>query len=283
MTRRWPFRTSPRPPDAPAFRSFCGDEHPAPVREAALRCLVSLTYVDRILDKLAEARCIPILVARLASSEPPGVRSAAEVALLNVSLRGRYKAQVASAGGVEASVALLGSDNPEVRARGIARHGSRGDFAPRFTTARGLERASRRTDRGVRHPQERDMGTRLVAALGRTEARAGEGGDGEERTDVPHLLGMLQMDGNIVAQKSAAEQLAREVRRRRGAARQPTPTPAPLPRRSWRQLSSTRGGKRPAKTGTFSLDGVTMPPPGLGKLYILGRPAGPRIVRRREP
>lgn len=73
--------------------------------------------MDRILATLVEAGCIPILIARMACCEPAGVRRAAELALLNVSVRDLYKARVASAGGVEASVSLLGSDESEVRAR----------------------------------------------------------------------------------------------------------------------------------------------------------------------
>lgn len=97
------------------YRSFCSDEHPAPVKEAALRCLVSLTYVQYILAMLVEARCIPVLVARMACSEPASVRSAAELALLNVSLHDPYKSQVVSAGGLEASITLLGSEDREVQ------------------------------------------------------------------------------------------------------------------------------------------------------------------------
>lgn len=75
---------------------------------------MSLTYVDHNLLPLFEAGCIPVLIANLARSAPAAVRHAAGLALLNVSLRNRYKPEVASAGGVEASVALLGSDDPEV-------------------------------------------------------------------------------------------------------------------------------------------------------------------------
>lgn len=94
---------------------YCGKDHPAPVQEAALRCLVSLTYVDRIVAPLAEAGCLTTFVETLASlSVPVTVRHPAALALLNVSVHDRYKAQVAEAGGIEAAVALLGSDDNEV-------------------------------------------------------------------------------------------------------------------------------------------------------------------------
>lgn len=76
---------------------------------------MSLTYVDRILLVLAEGGCIPMLIAKLECSMPASVRHAAALALLNVSLRDRFKPEVVLAGGVEASVALLGSDDQEVR------------------------------------------------------------------------------------------------------------------------------------------------------------------------
>lgn len=93
---------------------YCGGDHPAPVREAALRCLVSLTYVDRIVAPLVEASCITTFVTSLAPSVPAAVRHPAALALLNVAVHDLYKSRVAEAGGVEAAVALLGSDNPEV-------------------------------------------------------------------------------------------------------------------------------------------------------------------------
>lgn len=77
---------------------------------------MSLTYVDRILLLLAEGGYIvPMLIAKLKSTMPASVRHAAALALLNVSLRDRFKPEVVLAGGVEALVALLGSDDQEVR------------------------------------------------------------------------------------------------------------------------------------------------------------------------
>lgn len=109
------------PPPLPTIRRhhaiprYCGKDQPAPVQEAALRCLVSLTYVDRIVAPLAEAGCITTFVGSLASSSVPAtVRHPAALALLNVCVHDRYKAQVAEAGGVEAAVALLGSNDSEV-------------------------------------------------------------------------------------------------------------------------------------------------------------------------
>lgn len=95
-------------------RRYCGKDHHAPVQEAALRCLVSLTYVDRIVAPLVEAGCIRMFVSNLAASAPTAVRHPAALALLNVSVHDRYKAKIADAGGVEAAVALLGSDDSEV-------------------------------------------------------------------------------------------------------------------------------------------------------------------------
>lgn len=65
--------------------------------------------------------------------------------------------------------------------------------------------------------QERDLVAKILAALGSTddddsEAEATEGGK-KENLAVPHLLGILQMEGNLTAQKAAAQQLAKEVRR----------------------------------------------------------------------
>ncbi|CAM9262946.1 unnamed protein product, partial [Ectocarpus fasciculatus] len=94
---------------------YCDHDHPAPVQEAALRCLVSLTYVDRIVAPLVEAGCVALFVSSLAPSVPTAVRHPAALALLNVSVHDLYKSRVAEAGGVEAAVALLGSDNPEER------------------------------------------------------------------------------------------------------------------------------------------------------------------------
>ncbi|CAN0454429.1 unnamed protein product, partial [Ectocarpus sp. 12 AP-2014] len=94
---------------------YCDHDHPAPVQEAALRCLVSLTYVDRIVAPLVDAGCIALFVSSLAPSVPTAVRHPAALALLNVSVHDLYKSRVAEAGGVEAAVALLGSDNPEER------------------------------------------------------------------------------------------------------------------------------------------------------------------------
>lgn len=95
---------------------YCSEEHPAPVQEPALRCLVSLTYVDRVVTPLVEAGCILKFVASLSTSVPATVRRSAALALLNVVVRDHYKAEVVKAGGVEASVALLGSDDSEVSA-----------------------------------------------------------------------------------------------------------------------------------------------------------------------
>ncbi|CAM9825753.1 unnamed protein product, partial [Laminaria digitata] len=90
---------------------YCSEEHPAPIQESALRCLVSLTYVDRVVTPLAEAGCIAKFVASLAPSVSAAVRRPAALALLNVVVRDHYKAEVVEAGGVEAAVALLGSDD----------------------------------------------------------------------------------------------------------------------------------------------------------------------------
>lgn len=76
--------------------------------------MVSFTYVDRIVARLVEAGCILTFVASLALSVPAAVRGPAALALLNVSVHDRYKAGVAKAGGVEAAVALLGSDESKV-------------------------------------------------------------------------------------------------------------------------------------------------------------------------
>lgn len=91
----------------------CEENHP-PVQEGALSCLVSLTYVDRIVAPLVEAGCIPVFIARLKLSAPTAVRHVAALALLNVALHNQYKTRVVEAGGLEAAVALLGSDSPEV-------------------------------------------------------------------------------------------------------------------------------------------------------------------------
>lgn len=64
---------------------------------------------------LTEGGCIPVLIEKLRDFIPAPVRHAAALALLNVSLRDKFKPVVVSAGGVEASVALLGSDDQEVR------------------------------------------------------------------------------------------------------------------------------------------------------------------------
>lgn len=76
---------------------------------------MSLTYVDRIIAPLVEAGCITTLVSNLAPSAPVALRHPAALALLNVSVHDLYKARVAEAGGIEAAVALLGSDGPEVK------------------------------------------------------------------------------------------------------------------------------------------------------------------------
>lgn len=78
---------------------------------------MSLTYVDRIVAPLVEAGCIATFVSSLAPAVPTAVRHPAALALLNVSVQDLHKSKVAEAGGVEAAVALLGSDNPEVCVR----------------------------------------------------------------------------------------------------------------------------------------------------------------------
>lgn len=77
---------------------------------------MSLTYVDRVVTPLAEAGCIAKFVASLSPSVPAAVRRPAALALLNVVVRDHYKAEVVEAGGVEAAVALLGSNDSEVSA-----------------------------------------------------------------------------------------------------------------------------------------------------------------------
>ena len=77
---------------------------------------MSLTYVDRVVAPLAEAGCIVKFVASLAPSVSAAVRRPAALALLNVVVRDHYKAEAVKAGGVEAAVALLGSDDSEVSA-----------------------------------------------------------------------------------------------------------------------------------------------------------------------
>ncbi|CAN0120353.1 unnamed protein product [Scytosiphon promiscuus] len=149
---------------------YCGKDHPASVQEAALRCLVSLTYVDRVVVPLVEAGCISTFVASLATSEPATVRHTAALALLNVVVHDIHKSHVAEAGGVEAAVALLGSDDPE----------------------------------------ERELAARILAELACTEADDGKGAK-EKQLDLPHLLGIVQMEGNLPAQKAAAEQIAHEI------------------------------------------------------------------------
>lgn len=61
--------------------------------------------------------------------------------------------------------------------------------------------------------QEKDVATKLLAALGSTEADEGENSIHEKpkQLRVQHLLGMLKMNGNITVQMKAAEQLAQEV------------------------------------------------------------------------
>ncbi|CAM9386389.1 unnamed protein product, partial [Ectocarpus sp. 8 AP-2014] len=149
---------------------YCDHDHSAPVQEAALRCLVSLTYVDRIVATLVDAGCISLFVSSLAPSVPTAVRHPAALALLNVSVHDLYKSRVAEAGGVEAAVALLGSDNPE----------------------------------------ERELATKILAALACTEADDEDSGK-KQQLDLPHLLGIVQTKGNLTAQKAAAEQIAQEV------------------------------------------------------------------------
>lgn len=58
--------------------------------------------------------------------------------------------------------------------------------------------------------QERELASRILAALACTEADDEDSGK-KEQLDVPHLLGIVQMRGNLPAQKAAAEQIAQEV------------------------------------------------------------------------
>lgn len=76
---------------------------------------MSLTYVDRIVAPLVAAGCIATLIANLKLPIPSAVRHPAALALLNITVHDRYKVEVAQAGGVEAAVALLGSNDPEVQ------------------------------------------------------------------------------------------------------------------------------------------------------------------------
>lgn len=63
--------------------------------------------------------------------------------------------------------------------------------------------------------QERGLAARIVEALGSSDAGdtdEEEGGNRKRRKpEVSNLLGILQMKGNLPAQKAAAEQLAQEV------------------------------------------------------------------------
>lgn len=63
---------------------------------------------------LVEAGCVATFVASLELSVPATVRHPAALALLNVAVHDLHKSHVAEVGGVEAAVALLGSDDPEV-------------------------------------------------------------------------------------------------------------------------------------------------------------------------
>lgn len=58
--------------------------------------------------------------------------------------------------------------------------------------------------------QERELASRILAALSCTEADDEDSGK-KEQLDLPHLLGIVQMRGNLPAQKAAAEQVAQEV------------------------------------------------------------------------
>ncbi|CAM9414363.1 unnamed protein product [Discosporangium mesarthrocarpum] len=98
----------------PALIGFSGDEHSHPIQEAALRCMVSLSYDNHIKTLLVEASCIPILVARL-SSPSTEIQQLAAMTVLNIALSDDHKRPVVDAGGVEAAVMLLGMDSPEVR------------------------------------------------------------------------------------------------------------------------------------------------------------------------
>lgn len=60
--------------------------------------------------------------------------------------------------------------------------------------------------------QERELASRILAALACTEADDEDSGK-KEQLDLPHLLGIVQMRGNLPAQKAAAEQVAQEVGR----------------------------------------------------------------------
>lgn len=67
-----------------------------------------------------------------------------------------------------------------------------------------------------RYCQEQDLAARILAALGSSDAENCETNEAEggknEQLEIPHLLGILQMEENLTAQKAAAEQLAQEVR-----------------------------------------------------------------------
>lgn len=58
--------------------------------------------------------------------------------------------------------------------------------------------------------QERELASRILAALACTEADDEDSGK-KEQLDLPQLLGIVQMRGNLPAQKAAAEQVAQEV------------------------------------------------------------------------
>lgn len=58
--------------------------------------------------------------------------------------------------------------------------------------------------------QERELAARVLAELACTEADDEDVGKAKQ-LDLPHLLGIVQMRGNLPAQKAAAEQIAQEV------------------------------------------------------------------------
>lgn len=62
--------------------------------------------------------------------------------------------------------------------------------------------------------KERELAARILGALASTEADEEEGGvsgGAQRELDMPHLLGIVQMHGNLPAQKAAAEQIAEAV------------------------------------------------------------------------
>ncbi|CAM9427687.1 unnamed protein product, partial [Choristocarpus tenellus] len=98
----------------PALIRFCCEDNSKPIQEAALRCMVSLTYVDHIEASLAELGCVPILVSRL-SSPSDEIRRLAALTIHNMALHDDHKKSIVDAGAVEAAVMLIGTDDHEIR------------------------------------------------------------------------------------------------------------------------------------------------------------------------